>query len=150
MHAWALLKQFVHSCTVQERVERFKQQFSRTRELDQFSSTAAGLSMPVYYGVSAVAVAVAAVAGHTVGSKAPLEGELPRCITSFTRFSSTTFVVHCIYGFCSEGGTLVNGHRRLFQAVSPQRIATASQPTAARTVSIATGRMPVLLRCGVL
>lgn len=62
---------------MQERVARFKNQFSNKRELDAFSSAASGLSTPVYYGVSALAMAAAAFAGHTAAGQAPLEGEPP-------------------------------------------------------------------------
>lgn len=59
---------------VQERVGRFKEQFSGTRELDGLTSAAAGLPAPVFFAVSAAAAAGAALGGYAVASQAPLEG----------------------------------------------------------------------------
>lgn len=59
---------------MQERVARFKDQFSGTRQLDGVTSAAAGLAAPVFYAVSAAAAAGAALGGYAVATKAPLEG----------------------------------------------------------------------------
>eukprot|EP00892_Ulva_mutabilis_P011319 jgi/Ulvmu1/855/UM100_0006.1 len=64
--------------TPEERVGRFKEQFSGTRELDGLTSAAAGLATPVYYAMSAVAAAGAALGGYAAASQAPLEGTVAK------------------------------------------------------------------------
>jgi hypothetical protein len=61
---------------LQERIGRFKEQFSGPMQIDGLSSALAGLSTQAYYAVSAVAAAGAAFAGYKAASSSPLEGNL--------------------------------------------------------------------------
>lgn len=91
---WLHLQRRTGRC-VQERVGRFKEQFSGTRELDGLTSAAAGLATPIFYAVSAAAAAGAALGGYAAASQAPLEGMGFLHVSLTVRCRSTASHLNC-------------------------------------------------------